>query len=167
MADMTATGWDASGAIVILKQSRPWGANQERENLVQLNFRATNFGDGAAVYPSAGIPAPAATTAGFREHISYIIPFGPFARSGGGGAGVTIAGQAYAWSAVVPTGGVSGTTPRNAPLIRLFGVANPTALGGADQVFLALKECPTTRAASDIVPTGAIDLTAYALFVGK
>lgn len=172
MVDMTATGWDPAGAVNIVRRHRPWGPNGERQNVIQLNFTATNFGDGAHVYPSAGIPAPGPSTCGLREYISYMIPFGPFMLAGGAGA-PSVPVHMLPWGVMVPTGGVSGAVaPRNSPLIRVFTVRTGTdATGGAGAEpllggIVKLREFTTAVVVSDIAVTG-LTYTAFAMVVGK
>ena len=171
MADMTATGWDAAGAVNVIQRMRPWGPQGGRQALVQLNFTATNFLDGAHVYPSNGIPAPSPSTMGFPNRLHYIIPTSPFFAAGGAGT-PTVPVRIMPWGFVVPTGGVSGTTPRNAGFIRIFGVRTATDFSvsahTAEPVLngtVQLRELTTAVAASDIGVTG-ITYTAYGLAYG-
>lgn len=155
MPAMTATGWDAAGAITILKTYRPYGPQQQRQALVQLVLTATNFGNGAHFYPSSpGIPLPSPTRVGFRESIDYVIPLGAL-------VGATGISRYVMWGCQPPTGGVSGTTPGLTPGMRVAGLVGATPSGGPTYIL----EAVTTLAASTLFTTNA--LQTFALFVGR
>lgn len=156
MVAMTASGWEAAGAVNILQTFRPAGPGMQRRALVQLVLSATNFGNGAHLYPSGnGIPLPAPTLVGFREYISYVIPLGPFAAVG-------LNTRHISWGAVPPSGGASGSaTPAGSPLMRVAGLMGATPSGGPTYQL----EAVTTLAASTLFTTNAMQ--ANAIFVGK
>lgn len=159
MVDMTASGWEcpsgnAGAAVQILDKWRPWGPGGRRMALVQLNLTATNFGNGAHVYPGEGIPAPAPSLVGFRECVDYIIPLGPF-------VGATAIGRSLVWGSTPPTYGVSGGTVSTGNRIRVQGLGGATPSGGPTYQL----EAVSTLAATDLFTTNVYQTNA--IFVGR
>lgn len=180
MADMTASGWEPAGAVVILQKSRANGARVGRRALVQLNMRASWFGTGAVNFPSDGVPAPAPSLVGFRKAISYIIPLGPFVGAAGVGPSVVSVSDASAlaagglgrkvlpWGCVVPSAGTA-EHDNGSPYLRfLGGPPVATAAGGASPSLgnagSFTRGLTTEIAVTTVIVTG-ITLTAYAIFV--
>ena len=157
MADMTASGWYPSN-VKVIRSWRPMGPNSLRHTLVKFVAEATNFGGGAQLYPGEGIPAPAASTVGFRESVEYIIPVAAF-------VGATGATNRYInWSCVPPTYGVSGGTVSTGCRLKLESYrvsGSASAAAGANNL-----EAVSSFAASDIWVTG-LSYKAYGIFVGK
>ena len=162
MAVMTASGWEAAGVVVVLRTWRPWGPQGGRQAMVQLNLAATNFGNGAELYPTDGVPPPNPSLVGFRDHISYIIPISPFLPAAGPGAGPSLPQTAVAWGCVPPTFGASGTGNYQCRL-RLFANRAPTLLPGAEATYVGQVEFTTGYNASTIF--GNAVRSAYGIFV--
>lgn len=173
MADMTATGWDPAGAVVVLDSQRLMGTRTGRRALVQMNMRASWFGTGAVRYPSAGVPCPSPSTVGFRGNISYIIPLGPFTAAAGCGPSVASASggaQGNLGAKTIPWGVVPPSTGTGDPVLRfLAGPPLTTAGAGANSTLITgcfTQEFTTDMAVTTFLTTGAAGtLTAYAIFV--
>lgn len=164
---MTASGWYPSD-VTVLRSWRPWGPEGQRQNLVQLQLEATNFGGGADTYPTDGIPAPDPSVVGFRENISYIIPVSPFFAKAGPGAGPSLNGGAMVWGCFPPTFGASGAGTNNACKLRFAAIRLATTVSGgpgAEATDIRQREFVTLYTASTMFSTDA--LVAYGIFVGK
>lgn len=158
MVDMTATGWDApdatggfGAAVRVLNTWRPYGPGSRRVALVQLTLAATNFGNGAGVYPGEGVPAPSPSTVGFRNNIDYIIPLSPFSL-------VTGAGRILSWGCVPQTYAASGAV--TGPRLRFTGLNGATPSAGATYQLEAVSSLQAQVLLSTSV------MMAHALFVG-